>query len=100
MRVHCTCGRFLFIVRKSKAETLHLVCSSCKKNWQVKIDFQPKLECKCDSVLFELHTPPPHTATKNKVVYLVCDKCCALQEIKFGELTEVDAYGVFKGAKP
>jgi len=47
--------------------------------------------------LFELHTPPPHTDTKNKIVYLVCDKCCALQEIKFGELAEVSIYGVLKG---
>ena len=100
MRVHCTCGSFLFIVRKSKAETLYLTCSSCNKLWQVKVDFQPRIECrKCCSVLFTLHTPPPYTATKAKVVYLICDKCCALQEVKYGELLEVDEYAVFKEAK-
>jgi hypothetical protein len=80
-----------------QTDTIVLVCFGCKKSWPVKIDCVPKPECsKCHSVTFIVHTPPKNAETRDKIVYLICGGCRALQNIKFGELLEVDSDGVLK----
>jgi hypothetical protein len=90
----------LFSVQPTKiGKTLVVVCNKCGKSWSIKVDFLPKRECsKCRSTLFLIHNPPPHTPTKEAIVYLVCNQCRALQELKFGQLREVDASSVFTKA--
>jgi hypothetical protein len=84
-------------IPKEQEDMIVLVCFGCKKSWPVKVDCLPKPECpKCSSVTFIVHTPPKSTATRDKIVWLICDECRALQNIKFGELTEVDSGGVLK----
>lgn len=100
MRVRCTCGGFFFSVQPTKMEkTVTLVCSQCQKSWSIKVDFLPKRECsKCGSTVFLIHNPPAGTATKDAIVYIICNQCRALRELKFGQLREVDGSSVFTEA--
>lgn len=100
MRVHCGCGSPVFLVHipKGQEDMIFLQCFQCKKTWPIKVDCLPRLECpKCSSVSFIVHTPPKNTPTHDKIVWLICDECRALQNVKFGELLEVDNYGVLRG---
>lgn len=82
---------------EDQADTIVLICFGCKKSWPVKVDLLPKPECsKCHSLTFIVHTPPKSVETRDKIVYLICDECRALQHIKSGKLGEVDNYGVLK----
>jgi hypothetical protein len=99
LRAHCVCGSSVFLVHvpEGQEDTIVLICFGCKKPWPVKVDCLPKTECsKCHSVTFIVHTPPKNAKTKDKIVYLICDECRALQNLKFGELLEADVYGVLK----
>jgi DNA-directed RNA polymerase subunit RPC12/RpoP len=99
MRVRCQCRCSVFKVHPLKQETLGLVCSGCGKSYRVKIDSSGvRAECaRCRSQLFVVHTPPRSAATRDKIVYVMCTGCQALQEVGYGELGEADSTGVLKG---
>jgi len=55
-----------------------------------------RVKCQCGNDLFSIHVPPDNVESYQKIVYLICDKCRKVWEIKIGTLPEVDKEGILK----